>query len=510
MLSRFLKFSTPLLIVVLLIVAFKPNEKNTGIKRPNIIVILADDLSKYDVSMYGGMHLNTPNMDAIGMNGVMFNQGYSTSSVCAPSRAGLLTGKYQQRFGFEFQPHRIYPRNAIVRSFYSRKFDKDIWTINRNDELPSRPEARNEGMPENEITMAEFFKSQGYATGMCGKWHLGYKAPKLPLQNGFDFHYGFYEAFTLYSTRKDSNIVDSHHEEFTDKYIWHKGRKGASAIVLNGKEINEDEYLTFSIAKYANKFIEQHKQEPFFLYIPFSAPHTPFQAPKEYYDRFASEPDHNKRVYYAMISALDDAIGKILQKVRDEGLEENTMIFFASDNGGATYTLAADNAPLKGGKFSLFEGGVNIPFAMQWKGHLPAGKVYNQSVSLMDIFPTAVGAAGFSENGIPFDGKNLLPYLKDDKNDPPHESVFWRQGFNRAMRQGNWKLLVDDKNKLIDLYDLSTDIGEKYNLKDQYADVLHRMLNELDVWDGQLNKPSWPHVMDYKVRIDGAVYEFAI
>jgi len=497
-------------IVVLLLGSFKTNEKKH--KKLNVIVLLADDLGKYEVSAYGGKIVPTPNIDSIGIKGCKFNEGYASAAICAPSRAGLLTGNYQQRFGFEFQPHKKYPRSFIIRGFYKMFMRKDeSWCIERGQDLPSRREVKQEGLPLEQLTMAEFFKQNGYTTGMVGKWHLGYHSPSLPNQRGFDHFYGFTEAFSLYAPENSPGIVNAQLGEFTDRHMWNQGRGNHCAIKQNDKTVYPEDYITFRFANEAVNFIDKNKDKPFFLYVPFSAPHTPFQAPKNYYDKFAHIEDHNKRVYYAMIAALDDAVGSITKKVRELGLEENTVIVFASDNGAATYLNVGNNTPLKGGKFTLFEGGINVPFLMQWKGAIQANTVVNHPVSLIDIFPTMAAAAGLklpeNEN---FDGVNLLPAITNNVSEAPHEAMFWRSGYNRAIRKGNWKMIVDERNMLIHLYHLGDDKYEAKNIRETYPDIVSSLMDEMMAWDESMTKPTWPFVMNYKVIINGEKFIYAI
>lgn len=494
----------------LALISFKEKKANTN--PPNVIVILADDLGKFDVSAYGGIHVATPNIDSIALNGCIFNDGYASAAICAPSRAGLLTGSYQQRFGFEFQPHKKYPRSFFIRSFYKMFMRKEeAWQMERGQELPSRQEARQEGIPHAQKTIAEFFKANGYSTGMVGKWHLGYHEPNLPNNRGFDYFYGFTEAFSLYAPKSNHEIVNAKTKEFTDRHIWNQGRSRFCAIRQNGKVVEEKEYITYRFAEEANKFIEENKAQPFFLYVPFNAPHTPFQAPQKIYNQLSHIKDHNKRVYFSMIVALDEAVGSIRNQVRQLGLEENTIIIFASDNGAATYMGTPDNSPLKGGKFTLFEGGINIPFVIQWKGKIKPQTVVNQPVSLLDVFPTVSAAAGLQipDYAKP-DGVNLLPYIFGEEKGEPHKALFWRSGYNRAIRKGDWKMIVDDRNMVLHLYNLSNDKFEMENIRSKYPKVIDELFDELEEWDSEMEKPRWPFVMNYKVIIDGEQFIYAI
>src|SRR5262245_6447241 len=311
-------------------------------KKPNILIILADDLGYADVGFHGCKDIPTPNIDSIARNGVRCTNGYVSGPYCSPTRAGLLTGRYQQRFGHEFNPG-----------------------------------GGTAGMPVDQVTLADRLKKAGYATGLVGKWHLG-SAPQFhPQKRGFDEYFGF---------------LGGQHAYFPEK-----GNK-ADPILRGTEPVDEQEYLTDAIARESVAFIERHKKEPFFLYMAFNAVHTPMHATDKYLKRVANISDVKRHIYAAMLSAADDAVGAVLAKLKEAGLEENTLIFFFSDNGGPTMkgtTInGSRNEPLRGSKRQTLEGGIRVPFAVQWKGKLPAGKVYDKPVIQLDIQPTALAAAG--------------------------------------------------------------------------------------------------------------------
>jgi arylsulfatase A-like enzyme len=479
-------------------------------ERPNILFILADDLGKTDISLYGGRIVNTPHIDAIGEQGVVFTDAYCTSPLCSPSRAAIMTGRYQQRFGHELQTNNRYPRNRLEYLVFKYILDIGFWRV-AELAVPRKQDIAKQGLAPGEITLAELLQSSGYATGIIGKWHLGHEELFLPLNRGFDYHYGFYEAFSLYDQVDDPNVVNRPLDEFSDRHQWRQGRKGTSAIRRNNMVIEESEYLTDRIAEEAIDFLEEHRAEPFLLCVPFSAPHVPFQAQRGYYDRISTIDNKTKRVYNAMIKNLDDAVGRITDKVDELGLGSDTLIFFASDNGGALHTGATENAPLKGGKFTNFEGGLNIPFMLQWEGVIAPGTGYTQPVSLMDVFVTAAAASG---TALPadreFDGVDLIPYLLEAEHDPPHRALFWRAAYNKAVRRDYWKLIVNERSGQILLYNLLHDRREKVNLAPRYPEVVRDLLDELRVWERTLHPPSWPRVMDVEFLIDGLRYRFAI
>jgi arylsulfatase A-like enzyme len=477
---------------------------------PNIIIILADDLGKNDISLYDPSGVITPNINRLAGEGAVFTEAYATSSVCNPSRAGLLTGRYQQRFGNERQIMSRYPQNGF--EFFIFKNFVDTRPLQLIDPWCSPPqeEIRKQGLPESEISLFELMHAIGYRTGCTGKWHLGYYEPHLPQNKGIDEFYGFYEAFSLYAPKGNKDIVNHKHRIFQNRRIWRQKRKGPSAIVHNGQVIEEKGYLTERIAEEACRFIEENEGNPFFLYVPFNAPHTPFQAPKSYCDRFLDVKDENKRVYYAMIAALDDAVGEIMKQVKESGIEENTLIFFCSDNGGATYTGATENGDLKGGKMTYFEGGLNVPFILKWKGTVAPGHTYHEPVSLMDIFTTAVSSCHvpLPEN-VQIDGMDLIPYLSGEKNGSPHDYLFWRTGFSKALRNGNWKIVVNSRDDFLLLYDLAADKQEKYDLKAGQPEIVKQLLGRLAEWEDGLKPPLWPGVMEYEEEIDGVTMRFA-
>jgi arylsulfatase A-like enzyme len=479
--------------------------------RPNIVIIMADDLGKYEVSAYGATHIQTPNIDQLASEGALFLNGYVTAPICSPSRAGLLTGKYQQRFGFESQPMEYYPSNFIE---YNRgknaKFLGD-WRVTSDPYFPNEWELAKQGIPLTEINLAELLKASGYVTGIIGKWHLGTGKTQVPNKRGFDYQYGFYGAHSLYTpSKKTPGYVAFVHDDFSTQYQWNMERKSTAAIRRNNRVVKEEDYLTFAIRDEAISFLESHRDTSFFLYIPFSAPHIPFQAPQEYYDRFPHVADNNKRVYYAMIAALDDAIGAIHEKIRQLGLEESTMIWFLSDNGGATYTGATDNGPLKGGKITHFEGGINVPFAVKWKGHIPAGMTYSPAVMALDIFPTSVSGGNIElQEDMNLDGQNLLPYLTGENKSVPHERLYWRADHIQVIQTNKWKLILSTRDNWLYLYNLEKDLSESIDLQHERPELVKELMEYFESWETKLpDRPLWPRIMERRFVIDGKEYYF--
>lgn len=454
---------------------------NTAEPHPNVIVLLADDLGKYDISLYDEKGPPTPNIDALAHSGVTFTNAYCTSPICAPSRAGLLTGRYQHRFGHEFQCSGPYPINRF-EILLGRAFSRN-WQLAWPKPYPDK-----QGIRESEITFGDVAKTQGYATAIIGKWHD--ETPPMP--KGFDYFYGFFGGINLFDSLDNPDIVYHHHMNLVDIAVRVGHRKDRMpGIWRNSEFFREKGYLTERFAEESCAFIEKNKDKPFCLYTSFNAVHEPFQVPRRYYERFKHVQDTNKRTYYAMISALDDAVGAIVQKVRDEGLEEKTLFFFTSDNGGATYTGATTNAPLKGGKLNQFEGGINIPFLMSWKGKLPANTVYHGLTSQLDILPTiAANIHAPLPQDRPYDGVDLVQKVL--KQEPAHDALFWRQGSAKAVRQGDWKLVISERTGKTWLYDLSTDISEKIDLSQKNPQKVAELKTKLKEWEKDLPPQLWP------------------
>ena len=477
---------------------------------PNIIFIVVDDLGKYEISAYGSETMKTPHIDRLADEGVRFTDCYVNAPVCAPSRAGLLTGRYPTRYGFETQPMEIYPNN--LAAYYAGKYlmNTGDFEVVTKPKFPTEWEMEKQGVPPTEMTLADILKMRGYATGIAGKWHLGHSKEQIPNAMGFDEQYGFYGAFTLYSEKRNSpNYVHYVQDSYSSKYQWKTGRKETSAIMRNDKVIKEERYTTQAILEEGVEFIARNKEKPFFLYLAFNAPHVPFQAPKAYYEMHSDTEEENKRVYYAMIHALDDAIGSLNDKLKMMGLEENTIIYFISDNGGASYTKATDNGPYKGGKLTTFEGGVNVPFIIKWKGKIPAGTVYENPVSSMDIFKTSVTLA---ECPLPddrvYDGVNLLPYVTGEMINPPHDAFYWKADHIHAMRKGNWKFLLSTRDNWAELYNITEDRYETFDLSKEKPEILIQLQQDYDAWMKQQAPPMWPRIMDHIFIIDGKTYKF--
>ncbi|MEW5870603.1 MAG: sulfatase-like hydrolase/transferase [Chloroflexota bacterium] len=402
----------------------------TSTARPNLILILADDLGYAGLGCQGG-DLPTPNIDSLTAGGVRAASGYVTCPVCAPTRAGLLTGRYQQRFGFETNPG---------------------------------PGDETSGLPLSEKIIPEYLKELGYATAMFGKWHLGSSPEQQPTQRGFDEFFGF--------------LGGSH------SYL--PGERQTGGPLLRGDTpVQEAAYLTDALRGEALSFIDRRQHEPFFLYLAFNAVHTPLQAPDEYMQRFTHIADEARRTHAAMLAALDDAVGAVLNKLAETGLEQDTLVVFLSDNGGPTAQTTASNAPLRGGKATLYEGGVRVPFLLRWPRRLPAGLVYTQPIASLDLLPTLLSAAGAASSA-QLDGVDLLPHLSGSQPAAPHDQLYWRMRQQWALRSGDWKLVQTEGGRRPMLFNLAEDLSEQNDLSTQEPARLRTLRSQYQAWADQM------------------------
>jgi arylsulfatase A-like enzyme len=482
-------------------------------RRPNIILIIADDLGYSDLRSYGNNAINTPNIDSLGSNGTRFTQAYVTSPICSPSRMGIMTGRYQNRFGGEYMPYDQFDPAFLKRIrndyIFERKKYPEFKTLKPH--LGLNKSKYKTGLDLHEITLAQLLKSQNYSTGLVGKWNLGDDSGNHPYERGYDYCFYFDGALTRYvdDPVDTSRYINKHLPwAFSELPAW-TPRAAATAIREGKSEIKDTGYLTFSIAQKGMKFIEDNKDHPFFLTLTFNAPHDPFQVPKNYYDRIQNVNDSVKRVYYGMIEALDDAVGNIIGKLKELHLDDNTMIVFISDNGGATYTRATDNAPLRGGKCTHFEGGLMVPFFIKYPQAIPGSAVFKNPVSSLDIFATVAGAANAPlPTDRVYDGVNMIPFLTKGGG-YPHSVFYWRSGYSKAICKENWKLYINEKTKKKFLFNLATDIEEKNDLSSGMPQKLNELMHDLDTWEQtQTVKPSWPSSADVLIEVDGEEYYF--
>ena len=432
--------------------------------RPNIVLIVGDDMGYGDIGVHGCRDIPTPHLDALAAAGVRCTSGYVSGPYCSPTRAGLLTGRYQTRFGHEFNPgggqrQRRQPQGQRQRTAGGG----------------GRP-----GLPLSETTIADRLGEAGYVTGLVGKWHLGTGERFHPQRRGFDEFFGF---------------LGGAHTYFP----------GENARILRGETpVEEKEYLTDAFSREAVSFIDRHRDKPFFLFLSFNAVHTPMHADEARLEKFKHISNERRRIYAAMMSAMDDAVGNVLAKLRDAQLEDNTLVFFISDNGGPTMPgtsgNASNNAPLRGSKRTTLEGGIRVPFFVKWPARLPAGKVYDQPVIQIDILPTALAAAGVEASAdAKIEGVNLLPHLVGEADAPPHGALYWRLGPQMAIREGDWKLVRYDPN--VDgmsgrateskLYNLAADIGETNDLIAVQPEKAEALQAAWDEWNESNVAPLW-------------------
>ena len=414
---------------------------STSWAKPNVLLIYVDDVGYGEFGCQGNSQIPTPNIDSIAENGVRFTQGYVTDSLCCPSRAGLMLGRHQDRVGHETNP-------------------------------PWGPNWKEYGLPLSEKIMANYMKDAGYATGMVGKWHLGYKPEFWPMQRGFDEYYGNLENSRSYTTPE---ILDSLDEDPQPRHIQQDGYFG-----------------TFAYGQRARDFISRNKDNPWFLYLAFYNQHAPVEeAPPGYAESFLEIKNPKRRIFAGMMKALDEEVGKTLEKLRELGLEENTLIFLISDNGGPTPSNTSVNGPLRGIKITQFEGGLRVPYMMQWEGKIPSGQVIDKPVSTLDVLPTALASAGTEvDPDWKLEGVDLIPYITGKNDGIPHETLCWRRGSFKSIRYGDWKLIFRDGYP-IQLYDLKDDIGESRNLASQFPEQVQILRMRWDKWDDNNVDPLW-------------------
>jgi arylsulfatase A-like enzyme len=410
-------------------------------QQPNIVVIVSDDLGYAQLGYNGSARIATPHLDSICREGVYFTQGYASAPTCAPSRAGLMTGRYQSRFRYESLTGPI-----------SRQAEEDI------------------GVDTREVFLPRLLQQAGYSTAVIGKWHLGYNDKYHPNNRGVDYFFGFLTK---------------------GKYFWEDETEGRGAILRNREKVEGRGYLTEVYASEAAEFIRRNKTEPFFLYYSPWNVHAPLEVPEEYVPPGGSTMD-------GMVKALDDSVGVLLDTLREEGLEKNTLVVFVNDNGGQR---PMTNRPLRGGKRGVYEGGIRVPFAMRWPAHLRAGRTFDHPVTQLDILPTVVAQAGGElPRDREYDGVNLWPYLTGERSGPPHASLYWRHTdmegrvLGYAVREGDLKLTVlpaeGEEPERIELYDLVRDVAEMHDLASRRPEDVRRLKESLESWEQRVGNPD--------------------
>jgi arylsulfatase A-like enzyme len=428
--------------------------------RPNVVVLLADDLGYGDISSYGGKDVRTPRIDQLAREGVRFTDGYVMCPACAPSRLSLMAGAYPQRFGM-------------------------TW----NDDRSAHK------LPESQRLLPELLKSAGYVTGLVGKWNI-----VRPAETVFDEVHDFIEWESDYFPQEDGRYIGSNATKSpgfasSKTQYWGPKREG-------------DEYLPDRMGRHAVDFITRHAREPFFLYVGFNAVHSPWQGRKSDQARFAHLPHEVLQLYASMVAGLDENVGRILDALRAQRLEENTLVIFLGDNGPAKggphlegwkpdwpkgITIVGSAGPLRGAKTDLFEGGIREPFILRWPARIAAGATYRQPITAMDVLPTVCAAAGAS---IPastvVDGRDVVPFLRGERRGPPHATIFWKIKSAAALRRGDWKLMMLAPDFRPQLYDLATDIGESRDLAAEKPELTRELHAAWQAWNQPMPPPARP------------------
>ena len=476
--------------------------------KPNIILILADDLGFNDVSYYNGGaadgSLLTPHIDSLAKEGVAFLNGYAASPVCSPSRAAIMTGRYSSRYGFEFTP---YPAQA-ARIMNLLRQDGELGTINLEGVQWDEVGLTVGGLPNEEITIAEMLKENGYYTAHIGKWHLGgFTDGMMPNDQGFDDSLMLNSS--LYFPKNHPDIVNAKIDSSVEDMVWASSQYAAS---FNGsKPFKPGGYLTDYYTDEAVKVIDNNKDRPFFLYLGHFAPHNPLQSLKKDYEKHSHMENHTLQVYAGMIEALDRSIGKIISALEKNGLTENTLIIFTSDNGGAGYIgLDNINKPYRGWKLTHFEGGMHIPFFAKWPAKIKKGMKYDKRIHHTDIFSTILGAANIEHpKEITIDGVNLIPFLNNEKIGEPHETLYWKNVTYQAIIHDNWKLMRSKYPKEKEyLYNLGKDPYEQNNLAMSEPEIKSLLHEKLNTHIKSMPEPSWPQSVFMPVVIDRPQTEY--
>lgn len=466
---NFLKINMKLysFLIVFLLLSFAVKSQ----EQPNFIVIVADDLGFADVGFNGAKDIETPVLDKLAKNGVIFSNAYVTHPYCGPSRSGLVTGRYQARFGMEIN---------LTNSHF---------------------DAHN-GLPVSEKTFANRLKSSGYNTGIIGKWHLGASYPFHPNNRGFDYFYGFLSGGHTYFPKNVTTTFPLYLENGKPHYSANEG--GYWPLLRNNNAAEFNEYLTTALSRDAATFVKS-SDKPFCLYLAYNAPHAPMEAPKELIEKYAHIKHKERRIYAAMIDAMDQGIGLVVKALEESGKLDNTIIFFLSDNGGIVDKSRpeseprrashdwGDNTPYRGGKGSMLDGGTHVPFIMHWPKGLSSGKKYDLPISALDIAATMVALGKGDTTGPALEGVNLIPYVQGKNKGVPHEALYWRMddGKNWAVRTpdakyllmrneaGGGKMLIDMKK---DPYESKNIINEQPELRKKLADLWNN-------WNAQ-NQPN--------------------
>lgn len=489
-----------------------PALAEAGERPPNIILILADDLGYNDISTFGGGiaggRLQTPNIDQLAADGAIFEQAYAGNATCAPSRAMIMTGRYPTRTGFEFTPTPTGMGPAV--SLIMNSMDSGLPPAYFNEaEAEAALPYQSQGLPTSEVTIAEVLKQRGYYTAHIGKWHLGRGEGFTPNEQGFDD--SLLMASGLYLPEGDPQVVNAKLDfDPIDQFLW--ARLGYAAAFNNdgAERFEPSGYLTDYWTDEAVKVIQQNKHRPFFLYLAHWGVHTPLQATREDYEAVGDIKPHRLRVYAAMMRALDRSVGAITKALEAEGLADNTIVMFSSDNGGAGYIgLPEVNAPFRGWKLTNFEGGLRVPMFLKWPGIIAPGTTVSEPVAHIDLMPTlaAVAQAPLPKN-VAIDGYDLLP-LATNTAGPVRDrrALFWQSGYYRVVRQGDWKLQVSDKLNKVWLYNLADDPTEQTNLAGVAVEKLTVLQALLAAHKASAREPLYPFLAELPVAVDKSLAE---
>lgn len=448
-------------------------------RRPNIIWFIADDLGYGELGCQGNPEIPTPRIDALAASGIRMTQGYVAASYCSQSRAGLMTARYPNRFGYEYNP------------------------IGHENEDPRL------GLPASERTVAELLFDHGYATALIGKWHLGGTAAYHPNRRGFEYFFGFLheghffvpppyqDVYTLLRrkqlpsggqgrTRHGNLVLSTHMKQNEPAY------DANNPILRNGQPVQESTYLTDALTREAVSFIQRNQDRPFFLTLSYNAVHSPLQATIHDVEQVSAIDDIHRRIFAGMLVSLDRSVGQVLQTLTDLQLEDDTFVCFLSDNGGPTRELTSSNLPLRAGKGSVYEGGIRVPFLIRWPRQLEGGQLYQQPVSALDLLPTAAALAGIKDvSERKLDGVNLIPYLSGAAAGSAHPELYWRMGDRRALRMGDWKIVHAGRNQSWELYNLANDIGEADDLAREHPKQLARLRQRFDELNQEMEPAAW-------------------
>ena len=474
-----------------------PTEPAGEPRPPNIVLIVADDLGFNDITFYGGGiaggSVPTPNIDAIASEGIHFSNGYAGNGTCAPSRAALLTGRFATRSGFEFTP----------ASAQAAEWTAGEGFIEENAE--GYPPSEELGLPGSEVTLPELLEQKGYHSVALGKWHLGGGEGMTPTEQGFDEFLGFLPGAAMFMEEDDPEVVNSKQDfDPIDKFLW---ANLTYAVRYNdGERFAPDSHMTDYFSRQAVRVIEANRNRPFFLYLAYNAPHTPLQAERADYEALAHIDDHTERTYAAMLRGMDRGIGQVLGALDDHGVADDTVVIFTSDNGGAGYVGLPDlNKPYRGWKITFFEGGIHTPYFVRWPAKIPAGSRYDSAVAHVDIFSTALAAAGVAPpRDRVIDGVDVLDYALADPQPPLSRPLFWRTGGYKVVMRDGWKLQWQEQTGEAWLFNLNDDPTEQVNLSldEAYSEQLRTLRAELDDLDSQMAEPLWPALVEMPIAVD--------